>query len=69
MTEKDRLRRSIEHFIASATMKDLIDMAHQGLEDYFIDNPKESIAFVMEWHPDNPIIHTNESNTGGTECH
>ena len=68
MTE-DKLKRSIEHFIEKATTRELIEMAHQGLEDYFIEHPKESIAFITEWHPDGDIDRRTNTLAGGTECH
>jgi hypothetical protein len=61
MTE-DNLSRAISHFIQSATLEDLCGMAQEGLEAYFKEHPKESIAFVMEWNPDDK---TSEDN----KCH
>jgi len=46
------LNVAISRFIQNATLEDLCGMAQEGLEAYFKDNPKESIAFVMEWNPD-----------------
>jgi hypothetical protein len=59
------LNIAISRFIENASLEDLYGMAQEGLEAYFKDNPKESLAFVMEWNPDD----TTDPELENNQCH
>lgn len=58
---------AISRYIENATVEELADLVAESFTNYYSANPKDALAFVMEWNPDdttdprlqeeNPICH------------